>query len=165
MSTTRTSPAKERPGSNTSPGLSAAKVTVRSARHREAQALAGQSVDTRRDVDGHDPLSLSDRRGQIRTGQTRSESGIDHQINRPQRFGGVQRVNHRNPHSAASQVCSCHATVRAVVAWSSEHGHAPPVHPAHQLNGLSGDVARCSINQHFNRFWGSRVNRCHFGRE
>ena len=86
MSTTRTRPARGRPGSNSRPGFSAAKQTVSSGAHRVAAHFARRAVDARRDVDRERRrrrLARACAATQRRVALERAaESGAEHRVDR-----------------------------------------------------------------------------------
>ena len=130
MSTTRMRPACDRPGSNTSPGLRAAKVTVLVGLHRGALHRAGETVDPRRDVDrDHGPAPCAELVGEPGgvAFEGAAEAGAVHRVDRE--VGPAERARQTDagrPRTRARPRARARPNVRARVAATRP---SPPLLP------------------------------------
>ena len=92
MSATATAPARERPGSNSRPGFSAAKVTVRSAPHGPVVGRAGEAVDAGRDVAGEHRRAAGVGRA-VAAAEPGAVGGVDHEVGGGQRAPGASAAS------------------------------------------------------------------------
>ncbi len=160
MSATCTRPACERPGSNNSPGLSAAKQIVVVRVHRFAACCAGCAVDTGGDVDRERrERAIRERaRGERAVAvEGTAEPGAEHCVDC--KVGALQRARKGHPvdavgereHVDAGTECAQQtrrdAPVGAVVPLSRDHDRSPsvdaPEHPARPF----GDSASRALDE------------------
>ena len=134
MSATSTAPLHTAPSPCSSPGFSAANVTVRSACTASPGAVPAVGVDARGDVDGQDAGARRHAGRVVGAAEPGAVGAVDDEVARWQRdpAADVGRLHHADPGAPPGQEGGGDPAVGAVAALAHHHDDAPAVGAAEQ---------------------------------